>query len=115
MATKIVLELRGMTYKERLRALDLLTLEQKSEMGDLTQVYKLINGMDLVDNEDLLLRDEVISRSRRVYSKEWRGRCFKDMKKFQLSTKSIKAWNSLSENIMSAMSVHSFKEKLGNC
>ena len=88
MAMKIVPELRGMTYKERLRTLDLPTLEQRRDRGDLIQIYKVMNGMDVVDNEELLLRDEVISRSIRDHTKKLSmGRCFKAIKKIQLSTK----------------------------
>ena len=75
MTTKIVLELGGMTYEEKLRALDLPTLEEKRE-GDLIQEYKLRNGMNVVDNEEMLVRDEV----RRCHKKMSRmGRCFKTL------------------------------------
>ena len=60
---------------------------QKREGGDLIQAYKLINGVDVIDDKKLLLRDEVTSRSIRCQSKKFRmGRCFKDMK-IHLSTK----------------------------
>ena len=45
MATKMVPELVGITYEERIRAMDLPTLEQRRERGDLIPVYKLMNGM----------------------------------------------------------------------
>ena len=73
----VVLELRGMTYEERLRALDPPTLEQRRERGELIQVYKLMNGMNVVDNEELLLSDEVTSINIRDRSKKLRmGRSF---------------------------------------
>ena len=79
--TKIVPELGGMTFEERLRLLDLPTLEQKRKRGNLIQVCKLMNGMDVIDNLELLLTDEVTSRSMRGHSKMLRmGRCFKDVK-----------------------------------
>ena len=57
MATRMVPELEGMTYEESLKAMDLPTLEQRRERGDLLQIYKLMNGMDQVDNENLILRE----------------------------------------------------------
>ena len=38
MATKMVPELEGMTYEERLQAMNLPTLEQRRERGDLIQL-----------------------------------------------------------------------------
>ena len=49
-----------------------------------------MNGMDVIGNEELLLRHEVTSRGIRGHSKKFRmGRCFKDMKKFSFSQRSI--------------------------
>ena len=46
-----------------------------------------MNRIDVVDNEELLLRCEVTNRSISGHSKKLRvGRCFKDVKN-QLSTK----------------------------
>ena len=64
-ATKMVPELAGLTYEERLRVMNLPTLEQRRERGDLIQVYKLMNGMDEVDNEKLIPRQAVTGRSTR--------------------------------------------------
>ena len=36
--------------------MDLTTLEQKRKRRDLMQVYKQLNGIDEVNNEELLLR-----------------------------------------------------------
>ena len=42
----MVIELRSMEYEERLEALGLTTLEER---GDLIQIYKVINKMEVVD------------------------------------------------------------------
>ena len=113
MATKIITELAEMPYEERLRAMELTTLEQRRERGDLIQVYKLVNGMDEVDNEKLILREEGTKRSTRSHSKKlMKGRCLRDVKKYSFPQRCIEAWNNLSEDVVSATSVHSFKEKL---
>ena len=116
MATRMVPELKGMAYEERLKAMDLPTLEQRRERGDLIQVYKLINGIDQVDNENLILREEDDIRSTRSHSKKLRkGRCLRDVKKFSFPQRCVETWNSLSEEVVSATSVHNFKEKLDKC
>jgi len=116
MATKMVPELAEMTYEERLRAMDLPSLEQRRERGDLIQVYKLVHGMDVVDNRKLVLREEGDMRTMRSHSRKLRkGRCMKDVKKFSFPQRCVEMWNGLSEDVVSAPSVQSFKEKLDKC
>ena len=113
MATKMVPEMKDMTYEERLRAMDLPTLERRRERGDLIQIFKLLNRMDIVDNEDLLMREETDGRSMRGHSMKLRkGRCLKDIKKYSFPQRCVEAWNELSEEVITAKSIHSFKEKL---
>ena len=115
-ATKMVPELTEMTYEERLRAMDIPTLEQRRERGDLIQVYKLVNGMDEVDNNELILKEEIDNRHTRSHSKKLRkGRCLRDVKKYSFPQRCIETWNGLNEEVVSAKSVHSFKEKLDRC
>ena len=113
MATKMVPEIRELTYEERLRAMDLPTMEKRRERGDLIQIFKLLNGMDIVDNKDLLMRGEIVGRSTRGHSMKLRkGRCLQDVKKHSFPQRCVEMWNELSEEVISAKSVHSFKERL---
>ena len=45
-ATKMVIELTGLEYGDRLRELD---LETRRKRGDLLQIYKIKKGFELVD------------------------------------------------------------------
>ena len=47
-ATKLTKELKNLPYEERLRKLELTTLEKRRERGDLIQMYKIINGLEEV-------------------------------------------------------------------
>ncbi len=57
-ATKLSELLRDYTYKERLERLDLTTLERRRERGDLIMMYKLQEGLENLDREDLMVRDD---------------------------------------------------------
>ena len=48
-ATKLVLELKDLTYEERLRKLEIPTLESRRARGDLIGIYKMVNNLDIVD------------------------------------------------------------------
>ena len=48
-ATKMVPEMRELTYEERLKEIKLPTLEERRERGDLITIYKLVNGLEKTD------------------------------------------------------------------
>ena len=48
-ATRLVPELRGLSYPERLRELNLSTLEYRRKRFDLIQVYKIVHKVDNID------------------------------------------------------------------
>ena len=90
MATKLVPELAEKTYEERLRAIGLTMLEQRRERGDLIQLYKLMRGMDKVDNEKMALREGVATRTTRSHSMKIRkGRCVRDMKMYSFQQRCV--------------------------
>ena len=72
--------------------------------------------MDVVDNEELLLREEGNSRSTRCHGKKLRkGRRLRHVKKYyyySFPQRSTEARNNLSEDVVLAKSVQSLKEKL---
>ena len=48
-ATKMVYGLNDLTYEQRLRRLDITTLETRRRRGDLIEAFKIIKGFDKVD------------------------------------------------------------------
>ena len=108
-ATKMVPELRDLTYEERLRELALPTLESRRVRGDLISVYKMVNGLDCL-GEDLLKFD--IGTTRGHSKKLKKERCLKDVKKYSFPHRVIDMWNGLEEEIVSAISVNKFKAEL---
>ena len=48
-ATGMVIELRGMSYYQRLEKLGLTDLESRRRRGDLIQLFKVIKGFEEVD------------------------------------------------------------------
>ena len=52
-ATKMVPELKDLTYEERLREMSLPTLQERRERGDLITMYKMVNHAEKIDRQDL--------------------------------------------------------------
>ncbi len=48
-ATRMVKSLRKLPYEERLRRLEITTLEKRRKRGDLIQLYKIFNKIEKVD------------------------------------------------------------------
>jgi hypothetical protein len=48
-ATKMLKELRGYSYDERLRVIGITTLEDRYTRGDLIETYKIIDRLDIVN------------------------------------------------------------------
>jgi hypothetical protein len=50
-AVNMVSGLRAHTYEEKLKELGLTTLEERRHQADMVQVYKIVNGKDMVDSQ----------------------------------------------------------------
>ncbi|MPD05636.1 hypothetical protein E2C01_101390 [Portunus trituberculatus] len=54
----MVPELKDLTYEERLKEMGLPTLQDKRERGGLITMYKMVNGIEKIDKEDLLTEED---------------------------------------------------------
>ena len=111
-ASKLPPNLRNQSYEERLRALNLTTLEQRRERGDLIAVYRSRNGLEKFDNEDLMIWDTRATRGHGMKLKKSSSR--RDIKKFSFPHRCVEVWNALDEEVVSAKTLHNFKERLDN-
>ena len=109
-ATKLVPGLRDLSYKERLQRLNLPTLEDRRERGDLITVYKVMKGMGKIDKEDLFSWDTRATRGHGVKLKK--TNCRRDIKKYSFPYRTVDAWNSLDKDTVLAKTIHDFKYKL---
>ncbi len=109
-ATKLPESLRDFTYEERLERLDLTTLERRREREDLIMMYILQEGLENLDRDDLIVRDDggTIGNSKKLKNISYR----RDVKKYSFPHRGITTWNGLDEEIGCAKSIHEFKDKL---
>ena len=101
--------LRGYSYEERLKKLDLLSLENRRRRGDLIQMFKYFKGFDkihfhrqpdIIDNErktrghNLKLRRQLISNTQRYNF---------------FTNRVVNDWNKLEKEAINAVTVNHFK------
>ena len=114
-ATRMVPELRNLSYCDRLKRLGLTTLEDRRKHGDLIETYKIITGKEnkqrdrffkMVDSDNNRTR----GNSMKIY-KPRLNKCILRRINF-FSVRAVNSWNSLPEDVISAKTVNSFKNRL---
>ena len=84
---------RDMTYERRLKFVGLTTLETRRERADLLEVFKILNGLEGVNEKDFFIRDTRISRGHAF--KLFKKRVRLDVAKYSFSNRICNVWNSL--------------------
>lgn len=113
-ATKMIEGYKNLCYEDRLSNTGLMKLEKRRARGDLIQVFKIIKGIDKVDYRhffEIAVTDR--SHTTRGHSlKIIKGGCKYDIRKKFFSQRVVNAWNGLSQYVVDAVTVNSFKNRL---
>ena len=115
-ATKMIPEIKDLTYEERLKALNLPTLAYRRIRGDMIETYKILNSKydDKVSKflplhrENVTYPERVRGHSKKLYQREYKL----GIRKNTFSYRIVPPWNSLPERLVSAPSTASFERRL---
>ena len=111
-ATKMVIELRALSYEDRLKKLGLTTLEVRRKRCDLIQIYKIKNGIEEVDI-DIGGGNQGGYQGRRhdqQITREVMGNV--PMRNYSLPNRNATTWNLLPSDIVGADNVNIFKSRI---
>ena len=119
-ATRMIPELKGLSYKERLQSLRLETLQYRRKRADLLEAYRIMNNIHDIDtNCDCSIcpgkkmfeyaPSDTATRghSRKLYIQQATGK-----RQNFFSTRVAPLWNSLSEETVTARTIEIFKRSL---
>jgi hypothetical protein len=111
-ATRMLPELKGLSYEQRLKSLDLPTLVYRRIRGDLINVYKYIQGIYAVDysKQFSFSENELRGHDLKLFKKNIRL----DVRKHSFSIRVVNWWNGLSQYTVSAPNLDVFKRRLDN-
>jgi len=98
--TKMINNMEGNTYVERLQCLKLWTLEERRNKQDFIEVFKMCNGLLRLKPNELFTLDDNI-RGTREHS--WK------LVKVFFSNTVINRWNQLDQRAVGASSINAFK------
>ena len=110
-ATKMIPELRDLSYEERLKECGLTTQETRRLRGDQIEVFKILNGYENIDR-NMFFSLKKDSRTRGHEVKLVKDQCRLDIRKHSFSQRTINEWNKLSTDCVTASSVNMFKNKV---
>ena len=110
-ATKMIPELRDLSYESRLLQCDLTTLETRRLRGDQIEVFKIVNGYEDVDR-NMFFKLKEGNRTRGHKAALLKEQCRLDMRKYSFSQRVINEWNKLPNDCLNASSVNMFKNRI---
>ena len=110
--TRHILEVKKLSYQERLRKLELPSLEYRRFRGDLIQAYKIAHEKYDRESTSSLLQFNPSPRLR--------GHCFKISKcytnkkqyKHFFSNRIVNQWNSLPDDVVNSKTIDDFKNNI---
>ena len=110
-ATKMIPELRDLSYESRLLQCGLTTLETRRLREDQIEVFKIVNGYEDVDRS-MFFKLKEGSRTRGNKAALVKEQCRLDMRKYSFSQRVINEWNKLPNDCVNASSVNMFKNRI---
>ena len=108
-ATKMIPSLASLPYEDRLKKLNLTTLEDRRHRGDMIEVYKILNGIDKIQDDFLDLDTNPRTRGHMFKLKKLRYRTQKRTMFF--TARIVNRWNELPDWVVQAKTVSSFKNR----
>ena len=115
-AVKMVSGLRGRTYEDRLKELDMLSLEDRRLMYDIVQTFKIIRGFDDVKHTTwfTLVGDNPgrITRQTSDPLNIVRPHCRNDIRRSFFSVRVVDPWNSLPSEVKNVKTIVAFKRQV---
>ena len=110
-ATKLVPECKEMSYDKRLRYLKIYSLKGRRIRGDIIQMYKIFQGLDQV-NKDNLLPMAVYRGTRNQDFKLRRRYSRTEIRKHTFTNRTVEVWNTLPGEVKNAPSLNTFKNRI---
>ena len=113
-ATRLVPQLRGLSYEVRLERLGLTSLEERRFRGDLIEVFKIMHGYENIDRSQFFkLRPEHSPHASRQHDLQiWPPRKNTMTRRKFFDIRVIKGWNDLPSSIVYSTSINMFKNRL---
>lgn len=109
-ATKLVVKGRNIPYQTRMQELSLPSLSFRRKRGDMIAIYKMISG--LMKTEGVIRMANGTLNTRGHHLRLEKQRAVRRIRRHHITVRSLDAWNSLPEHVVSSTSLTMFKANL---
>lgn len=109
-ATKLIPEISHLPYHERLKHLNLTTLELRRHRGDLIETFKILKGKEGIPVDGLFSLNTYVTRGNSLKLDKPRSRL--NLRQNFFSQRVVNAWNRLPEKVISCDTVNGFKNTI---
>jgi hypothetical protein len=109
--TKMIAGLHDIPYEERLQRLHLTTLEKRRERGEVIEAFKILRGIEQVDEEHFFKRSH-LQHTRGHSLKLNKTHCRLDVRKWFFSQKVISKFNAIPPRAALSKNVLQFKKEI---
>ena len=92
--TRMIPELKSLTYEARFKRLNLTTLEIRRIRGDLIEVYRILNGLEKINPDSLFTRSRYTNIRCHTMKLE-KKQVHLDIRKYFFTQRVIDYWNAL--------------------
>ena len=106
-------QLRDLTYKDRLKRLNLFSLQRRRQRGDLIETFKCLNNITDTGKPLFSISRQVTLRGHSLKLEKHRSRI--DLRANFLANRVVNGWNKLPEGVVQSTNVTSFKHALDDC
>ena len=109
-STRLVPGFSKLPYEERLKRMNLTTLKQRRQRGDMIEVYKYMNKKYDVDDSEVLPRHTAVGMETKGHSMKLKKRNCKGQRRASFfGLRVVNSWNQLPEKVIASTSVNCFK------
>ena len=109
-ALRMIPELNGLSYEEKLQHLNLFSLSKRRLRGDMIETFKIFQGIDNISSDIFFNLNK--SNTRGHAYKLYKGPFKRQCRQHFYSQRVIDPWNKLPSEVVEARSLNMFKNKL---
>ena len=108
--TKLIDELKDLSYEERLKELNLTTIKTRYLRADLLKTFKIVRGFEDINPSTFFTFSNRQSRNHKYKLTKSYNKY--DVRKYAFSQRVINEWNNLPDYVVNADSINTFKGHL---
>lgn len=110
-ATKLIEDIKHLSYQDRLRNLNMPSLQHRRLRGDIIETYKIVTGLYDVDKETFFKPARQLG-TRGHCHKLYKQHAGSFLKQKSFGNRVVNEWNQLPKHVVEAKSVNTFKNLL---